>query len=551
MTHFNHEWNNANPAIPVSVGDRYYAQDLNDDFNYLKHLPYETWLQDKSKGVLIAPQDTLDTTNHTLVLSGGICAFKVDTTVLDTDKTFVIPPKTKTELRYERVELLDSAITLPQDNTVRYLVATPTKKTLLQRSKALLTEQWDCRSKYDSSITISDTTPTANQIVVGIIRNDEYLLLEDNRPDQCKDTIFFKCWKGTDNIYDDIHTFLKLYYDTSIETVTGEISMSNLNSNDGISQGEFKNCKINCAIHGGTFDHCQVSGKVKGGTFNYCKVSAEVIGNGDMNNTIFNYCEVTNVLDTANYSANNSFITYPNPQVPITTIRVTNCIVKIEEAITDRAFNSFKDCILTNTEVRSKNDAPVINTVDTYRSSFVTWFKNDEAPQQLCSGIAQQAEGIVPTGVIVAFGGDTAPYGWWICDGSEKSRSEYNKLFTKIGVVWGVGDGVSTFNIPDLRETAPVGVGQSSKTNRHDVFTLGAFKDDQFQNHNHSASVSYRISGKSIQQDPGISYVTGSDWRENGQIIGLSIFVGNPNSGNHGDITRGKRSGVNFIIRWL
>ena len=59
MTHFNHDWDTAKtPAVPVSVGDRYYAQDLNDDFNYLKHLPYEVFLQGRSRGVMITPNDT-------------------------------------------------------------------------------------------------------------------------------------------------------------------------------------------------------------------------------------------------------------------------------------------------------------------------------------------------------------------------------------------------------------------------------------------------------------------------------------------------------------
>lgn len=38
-----------------------------------------------------------------------------------------------------------------------------------------------------------------------------------------------------------------------------------------------------------------------------------------------------------------------------------------------------------------------------------------------------------------------------LCDGRAVSRTTYSKLFAKIGTTWGAGDGVTTFNLPDLR----------------------------------------------------------------------------------------------------
>ena len=43
------------------------------------------------------------------------------------------------------------------------------------------------------------------------------------------------------------------------------------------------------------------------------------------------------------------------------------------------------------------------------------------------------------------------PAGWLICNGSEVSRSDYPNLYNAIGVAWGIGNGVTTFNLPDLR----------------------------------------------------------------------------------------------------
>ena len=56
-----------------------------------------------------------------------------------------------------------------------------------------------------------------------------------------------------------------------------------------------------------------------------------------------------------------------------------------------------------------------------------------------------------PTGVITAFAGVEAPAGFLICDGSPVSRTTYAGLFAVIGESFGAGDGVNTFNLPDLR----------------------------------------------------------------------------------------------------
>jgi microcystin-dependent protein len=58
---------------------------------------------------------------------------------------------------------------------------------------------------------------------------------------------------------------------------------------------------------------------------------------------------------------------------------------------------------------------------------------------------------LLPPGLIMAYGGATAPPGWLLCDGSAVSRTTYAGLFAAIGTNWGNGNGSSTFNLPDLR----------------------------------------------------------------------------------------------------
>lgn len=75
---------------------------------------------------------------------------------------------------------------------------------------------------------------------------------------------------------------------------------------------------------------------------------------------------------------------------------------------------------------------------------------------KLDSGIVQ-----VPSGSILAYGGSAAPSGFFICDGSAVSRTTYASLFSAIGTTYGVGDGATTFNIPDLRQRFPLGKAAS------------------------------------------------------------------------------------------
>ncbi|MBX4335523.1 phage tail protein [Bartonella raoultii] len=57
----------------------------------------------------------------------------------------------------------------------------------------------------------------------------------------------------------------------------------------------------------------------------------------------------------------------------------------------------------------------------------------------------------LPTGLIGPFAMRHLPAGWLLCDGQAYSRLHYRSLFSKIGTSWGEGDGVRTFNVPDLR----------------------------------------------------------------------------------------------------
>lgn len=65
----------------------------------------------------------------------------------------------------------------------------------------------------------------------------------------------------------------------------------------------------------------------------------------------------------------------------------------------------------------------------------------------------------VPTGTIQPFAASSEPSGYLPCDGAAVSRTQFANLYGVIGETWGAGDGVSTFNVPDLRGRFLIGAG--------------------------------------------------------------------------------------------
>lgn len=98
--------------------------------------------------------------------------------------------------------------------------------------------------------------------------------------------------------------------------------------------------------------------------------------------------------------------------------------------------------------------------------------------------------GAAPVGTIVMFGGAVAPIGWVLCDGTARSRTvTYDALFAAIGTTFGIGDGATTFNVPDMRGIFPRGAGTSGKLNQAEgaafAGVLGTYQNDKFQAHRH------------------------------------------------------------------
>lgn len=86
-----------------------------------------------------------------------------------------------------------------------------------------------------------------------------------------------------------------------------------------------------------------------------------------------------------------------------------------------------------------------------------TMFVSDTAAgaRPVCGDVA---ESLRHAGNISPFAGSSAPYGSLLCYGQAVSRTIYSYLFSAISTTFGVGDGSTTFNVPDLRGRAIFGL---------------------------------------------------------------------------------------------
>jgi len=79
----------------------------------------------------------------------------------------------------------------------------------------------------------------------------------------------------------------------------------------------------------------------------------------------------------------------------------------------------------------------------------------------LVSVATPPAPAAVPTGAILAYGAASAPSGYLLCDGTAVDRTVYAALFAVLSTTYGAGDGVSTFNVPDMRQKFVLGKATS------------------------------------------------------------------------------------------
>jgi microcystin-dependent protein len=104
----------------------------------------------------------------------------------------------------------------------------------------------------------------------------------------------------------------------------------------------------------------------------------------------------------------------------------------------------------------------------------------------------------------------TAPTGWLIADGRAVSRVTHATLFNAVGTLFGAGNGVDTFNLPDLRGEFLRGIDQGRGIDEGRA--LGSAQADGIRKHGHP-----------YQQKPGSESTTRSSEDGGGIVNGSAV----------------------------
>jgi microcystin-dependent protein len=129
-------------------------------------------------------------------------------------------------------------------------------------------------------------------------------------------------------------------------------------------------------------------------------------------------------------------------------------------------------------------------------------------------------------GEVCFFGMSTAPTGFLKANGAAVSRTTYAALFTAIGTTYGVGDGSTTFNLPDLRGEFPRGWDDGRGVDSGRAF--GTAQDGNVGEHTHTTRVRYY---------DGTGSASGTDTEIRSRSISGS------NTANTNTVTNGNPSG--------
>jgi microcystin-dependent protein len=154
----------------------------------------------------------------------------------------------------------------------------------------------------------------------------------------------------------------------------------------------------------------------------------------------------------------------------------------------------------------------------------------------------------------------SAPTNWLLCDGTAISRTVYALLFAAIGTTYGVGDGSTTFNVPNLKGRAVVmrdaaqvefdvlgetGGAKTMTTSAMPVHDHGGVTGNQDDDHTHSG-VTDSVDAGASDDVMRFNYPDGdraSDPRVNGELQGntnlshthpFDTEIQNPTNHTHG-----------------
>jgi len=239
-----------------------------------------------------------------------------------------------------------------------------------------------------------------------------------------------------------------------------------------------------------------------------------------------------------------------NPVVTNTTISSTwanTTLTDIASALTGSVASDGQTSMAGNLNMASNKIVSVTdptNPQDATTKAYV-----DAADAVLTAAIA--AIPSLPTGTINMWPTASAPTGYLLCAGSAVSRTTYAALFAIVGTTFGVGDGSTTFNLPNYTNRMPYGTT---------VGATGGSADAVVVSHTHTATVTDPTHSHTILKYTGINAASGgtgyvgdagtSAGSKSTSAEATGISVANSTTGVSGtNANLPPYLGINFIIK--
>lgn len=134
------------------------------------------------------------------------------------------------------------------------------------------------------------------------------------------------------------------------------------------------------------------------------------------------------------------------------------------------------------------------------------------------TAITDLTNSIAPTGAYLWAATTNVGDGWLLCNGAAVSRTTYANLFAAIGTRYGVGDGTTSFNIPNAGSRSLMAAGQGTGLTNRDINTMFVGEETHLQtvaelvahHHNiltHSAGATGGDGGDILNEpDPGAEH---------------------------------------------
>ena len=158
--------------------------------------------------------------------------------------------------------------------------------------------------------------------------------------------------------------------------------------------------------------------------------------------------------------------------------------------------------------------------------------------------------GVTPIGSLMPYAGTTTPAGFLLCSNVAVSRTTYADLFAVIGTTYGVGDGTTTFNVPDLRGRIIAGLDNMGGTtaSRLTATTITGGGDNVGEvggAETHTLTEAQLAEHTHNMNDFGVANAVSGLYTSNGFVAGGAGV--NASAGGRGNTTTGSGSAHNNV----